>query len=125
MRTKILQDVIAVALEAYQGLPNFADEAATCKYVSDITVGVTHVVYDVVKTDATALDNLRAVAVTPYTDAEVDTALNVVLAQHLKGGPVQGRFIDWVKTVDWAKVIQTVIAIIAIIPKTPAPVPTV
>ena len=118
MRTKLLRDVIALAAESYP-LPVFSDEPAVTAWVGKLAEGITGIVYDAIKSDPAAVMGC-CYAEAPYTVAEVDEA-----AAALPLGKIgDGSIIKFLQSVNWAQLIQTVITIISVIPKTPAPATT-
>ena len=107
MRVKILQDLISVAVQC-GAPPAWSDEAAVAVWVGKLASGLVPVAYDVI------LSAPQAFASGPPTASEIEAAYGKI---------GDGTLLAWLKTVDWASVLQTVITIISIIPKTPAPTP--
>ena len=115
MREKILADVLALAIEAIP-LPNFSDEAGVEAWVGKLVQGVTKIVYDVI---GGAEDPQAALqALSRETFSETFAACEVNKACTAIG---DGTILKFLKSVNWAQVISTVVAIIGLFPKTPAP----
>ena len=113
MRAKLLQDVIELAV-ASQPLPVFSDEAAVAAWIGKLSQGITAIVYDAIHTDAVAAHAVCSAAV-PYEAHEVEAAI--------AGKIGDGTILNFLKSVNWAQLIQTIMTIISVIPKTPAPAP--
>jgi hypothetical protein len=124
MRATLLQDVIALASESYP-FPNFSDPAAVKTWVGTLAQGVTQVVYDAITTDqapAAHYQALQQASLGSFSDEEIEDAFAAVKAGgKLAAAPVEklgdGTILNFLKSIDWAQLIQTVITIIGVIPK--------
>ena len=115
MKIEILKDLIAVATKAYPP-PAFSDEAAVAAWVGSLASACVPVVYDVFQSDTKSLN-----AEAPPTAAEIEKAYNMFCSStpgYSKIG--DGKILAWLQSVNWAQLIQTIITIIAVIPKSPA-----
>ncbi len=123
MRAQLLQDVIAVATEVYP-FPSFSDAAAVSAWVGTLTKGVTQVVYDAITSDplpATKCAALQQATLGAFSDEEVIYAFEAVKAGKAAVGQAgaigDGTILNFLESVNWAQLIQTVISIINVIPK--------
>lgn len=124
MRAQLLQDVIAVATEVYP-FPSFSDAAAVSAWVGTLTKGVTQVVYDAITSDplpATKCAALQQATLGVFSDEEVIYAFEAAKAAGKAavgqaGAIGDGTILNFLESVNWAQLIQTVIAIINVIPK--------
>ena len=119
MRTKILEDVISVAVNSWP-LPDWKNEAAVCTWDGSLVQGLTHVVYDLLTSDPANVPKLQVTLVTQFTDEEVAAAYTAVSSRLTVGKIGDGHILAWLQSLPWATIIQTIISIITIIPKTPA-----
>jgi hypothetical protein len=114
MGDKILADVLALATETLP-LPSFSDEAAVQAWMGKLTQGVTKIVYDAISGAADPHAALLAISTETFAASEVNKACEAI---------GDGTILNFLKSVNWAQVISTVVTIISLFPKTPAPVPT-
>ena len=125
MRVNILQDVMALAGEVYP-LPSFSDPTAVAVWVGQLSQGVTAVVYDAITSapePAVHCAMLQQATLSTFSEEEIEDAFEALkTAGKFRGLPVEkigdGTILNWMKTVNWAQLIQTVISIISVIPKT-------
>jgi len=111
MGDQILADVLALATEAIP-LPSFSDEAAVEAWLGKLVQGVTKIVYDAIGGAADPHAALLAISTETFSAAEVHKACERI---------GDGTILNFLKSVNWAQVISTVVAIISLFPKTPAP----
>ena len=118
MKIEILRDLIAVATDAYPP-PAFSDEAAVATWVGKLASACVPVVYDVFQSAPQALSGFAAED--PPTAAEIEQAYKCncdACGGYSKLG--DGKILAWLQSVNWAQLVQTIVTIISIIPKTPA-----
>jgi hypothetical protein len=118
MRAEILSDIIKIAMKSYPP-PAFSDEVAVEAWVAQLAGGLTHVAYDVIGTGPSPHVLAALVGEAPPTDEDIERAYRDVMTE---GGfaaapEAGGKIIDFLKEIDWATVIKTIIAIISVIPK--------
>ena len=120
MRAKILADCVALAVDSWP-LPAITNEAATCTWVGNFSQGITHIVYDAVMSDPVVITPKLQAAITPFTDEEIAAAYQSCCDNgRLTVGKIgDGHILAWLQSLPWSTIIQTIISIITIIPKTP------
>ena len=112
MRTKLLQDAIQVAIGSNPP-PAFSDETAAAAGVGTLATGLTHVAYDAIESDA---PKAMAACQGAYSESEVEHAY-ASICQAAPGKIGDGSILKFLQSVDWAKLIQTIVTIISVLPK--------